>query len=281
LIRITLPTDVSVLDEEGRRDIEKMKEKAASVGLLYRVGNHFGESSLISQSGVRQETTTATTTTELYLISKEKLESIFSYMDPCERCKLRNNLLSRNGNVWYNFDSYDNPVSGSNKETIDKGHTSPTIVSSKRMTLAKTNKSFLSWIKPERFTNPVSPNSRKAFVSHCRDKNMRLRSFSAEASSDAIRRKLNHTNVATNTVTDEKGTCPLSAVDEITKMVQAGKASQWEDANDSDDSDSLNISDYNASTGRTEDTIMEQTVTQNGSSYYRATKQNTVWDPGS
>lgn len=253
LIQIILPTDLSALDEEGRRDIEKVKVKAASIGLVYRVGNHFGESSLISQSGVRQETTIATTTAELYLLTKEKLENIFSYMDPCERGKLRNNLLSRNGNVWHNFDDYNNiEESSSNPSPIDEGGTSPVTTSPKRMA-TQINKSFLSWVKPEQFTKAVSPNSRKAFVSHHRDENMRLRSFSAEASSDALRRKISYANVTTNNLIDGKGTWPLSAVNEIKKMVQAGKESQRDDANNSDSS----------------------------SSYCRVTKQNSVWDPGS
>ena len=176
-MKMQLPTDLSILDEEGRASAAKTKEKAAAVGLSYRPGNHFGESCLNSISGVRQESVVATTVVELYLLSKESLEKIFSYTPLEERAVLKLNLLSRNGNVWHSFDE---------QESTPKRQTS--VKSSSRLTISPT--SFLR-TKSQRFTvtTQVSAERKSQRSTHIA-RNTRLRSFSAEAGAQVLRTRV-------------------------------------------------------------------------------------------
>jgi hypothetical protein len=177
LIKISLPLDLNDLDEEGRANFSVVKDKAEAIGLLYRPGNHFGESCLKSQSGVRQETVTAKTTATLYFISKESLEDVFSFMSNEQKNKLTKNLLSRNGNVWHTFDSEnDSPDKSAPKQVVQPSRSPSYIVR-----------------KSERLTILQAQRSRKSMLSHnrkrSRRRSTRLRSFSAAASSQAIRNR--------------------------------------------------------------------------------------------
>jgi CRP-like cAMP-binding protein len=192
LVRMELPKDLSILDEEGRANMRKTKEKADAVGLIYRPGNHFGESCLGSISGVRRESTIATTVVELYLLSKESLDNIFRYTPQEERECLKRKLLTRNGNVWHSFDE---------TETESPMETQ----SFRRSKVAKSPTSFLSWTRPQRFTltqsasTSFSSSSSSSSLRSTRRRqyrNSRLRSFSAQASTQVLR--LSTTNVETS-----------------------------------------------------------------------------------
>ncbi len=179
LIKVSLPTNLDILDEEGKANISYTKNKAASVGLLYRPGNHFGESCLKSHSGVRQETVIAKSTVTLYLISKESLQNIFNLMSREQRDKLINNLLSKNGNIWHSFDSkVDSPEEKSSNKYMMEPSRSPSYILN----------------KSERFTILQAQRSRHKIKSGMlrtsRRRSTRLRSFSAEASAQAIRNRL-------------------------------------------------------------------------------------------
>ena len=103
LVKVALPEDVSVLDAAGRAATKAARRKAAAVGNLYRRGNHFGESCLVSMSGVRQESTRAETVAELYLLSKDSILGICAYMPQAQKEKLFDDLLTRNGNTKHTF----------------------------------------------------------------------------------------------------------------------------------------------------------------------------------
>ena len=107
LIKVMLPKNLNVLDLAGRAASGRAKRKADSIGNLYRIGNHFGESCLTSMSGVRQESAEARTLAELYLLAKDDMDLICSYMVGEDREKFRNNLTSRNGNVRHTFGEDD------------------------------------------------------------------------------------------------------------------------------------------------------------------------------
>ena len=157
------------MDEEGKANVEKLKTKAESIGLVYRTGNHFGESCLTSQSGVRQEHVRAKTMAEMFVISKEGLEQIFSYMAPHERDKLKESLLSRNGNCWHTFENELGPKNNfvGRKSMVSK-------VPSLRRSL-KT--------RFERSSSASSSGSGKSRNNpNLQNRKLRLRSFSAEAS---------------------------------------------------------------------------------------------------
>jgi CRP-like cAMP-binding protein len=180
LVKIELPKDTSILDEEGRQKMRATKEKADSVGLIYRPGNHFGESCLESISGVRRESTMATTKVELYLLSKDSLDNIFRYTPLEERESLKQKLLSRNGNVWHSFD-----------DSVPEESSSIT-QSSRNLRHSKSPTSFLSWTRPQRYTllqgSSKSPSNsfRRSTKKSPAARKPRLRSFSAEASSQLL-----------------------------------------------------------------------------------------------
>ena len=113
VVSVTLPDDESVLDAAGRDNAARLRRKQEAIGKLYRPGNHFGESCITSESGVRQETAISVSTVELYLISKRELEKIWRYMSVDQRDSFTNDLLSRNGNAWHSFESDDdNEIDG-------------------------------------------------------------------------------------------------------------------------------------------------------------------------
>jgi len=99
LVKMSLPSDLTVLDSDGRALFNMAKRKALALGTLLRRGNHFGESCLTSQSGVRQESVEASILTELLLIHRTSLEEILSYQPAHQRQEMINALITRNGNV--------------------------------------------------------------------------------------------------------------------------------------------------------------------------------------
>jgi hypothetical protein len=177
LVKVQLPKNLSILDEEGRANIERTRDKATSLGLLYKAGNHFGESCLESITGVRRESTIASTVVKLHLLSKESLDEIFTYTPWKERNQLRRGLLSRNGNVWHSFDE---------EELRPK----PLALTSGR---SGTRNSFLTWTKPQRMSvvqkrgnetdKTIRQTERKEVEKPAKP---RLRSFSAEASTRVL-----------------------------------------------------------------------------------------------
>jgi len=108
LVDAILPTEDSQLDLAGMAATDARNRKKESLGLTYKAGNHFGESALISKSGVRQETIRAVMLTELYHISKQDFETkILAYMDPEESKTLKTRLLNENGanpRVFHSFE---------------------------------------------------------------------------------------------------------------------------------------------------------------------------------
>ncbi len=180
LVKIEPPTDHSILDEEGRANMNRTQEKLDAIGLVYRPGNHFGESCLESNSGVRRESTIATTVVELYLLSKESLDNIFKYTPPEQRESFKRKLLSRNGNVWHSFDETQTELLPLKTQSF------------RRSRLTKSPASFLSWTRPQRFTlmqsqaSTFSSSSRRS-MNRRDSKRPRLRSFSAEASTQVLK----------------------------------------------------------------------------------------------
>ena len=104
IVKIELPEDISVLDECGKQNAARNRQKQDAIGSLYVPGNHFGESVLTSASGVRQETALAQTAVEVFFLEKTGLEEIVKYMVAKERSRFVRNLSSRNGNKWHSFD---------------------------------------------------------------------------------------------------------------------------------------------------------------------------------
>ena len=74
-------------------------DKEAILGNLYREGNHFGETCLVSRTGVRLDTTTAVTVTELFSISREEIESTLAFLPVAKRETIMTQLLSCNGHI--------------------------------------------------------------------------------------------------------------------------------------------------------------------------------------
>jgi hypothetical protein len=167
LVKVTLPKDLSILDEEGRANATKAQEKSAAIGLLYRPGNHFGESCLDSSSGVRQETAETKTVVELYVLAKSQLEAILNYAPVREKTRLLRNLLFKNGNIQHCFD----PWIPLHEKAIGK---------SERSSVAKKS-SFLSWSKPQRYAAAMSSPSNSERESKTFSRKYRLLSFSAQA----------------------------------------------------------------------------------------------------
>ena len=236
LVEITLPSNLNVLDEEGRANFSHVKEKAASVGLLYRPGNHFGESCLRSQSGVRQETVTAKTTAALYLISKENLERIFNFMGSEQKKRLKNNLISRNGNVWHSFESVINnsPDKSTKRKLIQRPRSTQSIIG-----------------KSDRFTLLQAQRSRRSMISDGRQKSRRrstrLRSFSAEASASVIRSQIknNFSTQLKQLSESDKTHTSISNVDDVSGAVRRMKHKKNNDeGKDSDTNNSDNDLSY-------------------------------------
>ena len=64
----------------------------------YTKEDFFGDLCLIGESGVRQETVTADTLAELYMLLIDDLEGIWSYKAPLDQEALKRKLLNRNDN---------------------------------------------------------------------------------------------------------------------------------------------------------------------------------------
>lgn len=183
-MKVKLPKDLSMLDEEGRACVAVTNNKASSVGVIYRPGNHFGESCLESTSGVRRETIVAMTTVELHILSKESLEKIFNYTPQQERNLLKKNLLSRNGNVWHLFDTDNSPLSNNSSAALVTRRTS--------VAARKTPPSVMRRTKYQHHLS-LSNNSKQG-SEYARKLTPRLRSFSAEASTQALQKSQEHHN---------------------------------------------------------------------------------------
>lgn len=119
VVSIALPTDLSELDATGRSNATANKQKFESIGLIIGVGNHLGESCLSSESGVRQETVTTKTTVELYTLSKSDFNNICRFMSSDKARDLKQSLVTRNGNVWHNFDDDGCNLEESPREAMD------------------------------------------------------------------------------------------------------------------------------------------------------------------
>jgi CRP-like cAMP-binding protein len=207
LVKVTLPKDLSILDEEGRANSTKAQEKSAAVGVLYRPGNHFGESCLHSLSGVRQETAETKTVVELYVLSKFQLETILNYAPIRERSKLIRNLLFKNGNVQHCFDPWTS--------LHEKG-----IASSKRSSVAIPS-SFLSWSKPQRHMSVMSSPSNSEKESKTSSRKYRLLSFSAQAIQAKRRLSASEKNY------------PVIAASQMQTLVERGQVSVGHESYDS------------------------------------------------
>ncbi|GMH89258.1 hypothetical protein TrVE_jg3161 [Triparma verrucosa] len=184
LIKISLPKDLSVLDAAGRASSARAKRKADAIGSLYRIGNHFGESCLTSLSGVRQETGEARTLAELYLLNKHDMDSICSYMTVEDRGKFRDGLLARNGNVRHTFDDDEDDEVTQEQLEQDAEVTSPGGRTRKpRSSLDSDSGGTKVGVNPYQQKNI----RRKTLGLNAKPRDLvRLRSFSAEASKEAI-----------------------------------------------------------------------------------------------
>jgi len=125
LVKVRLPTDLTVLDSAGRALFNMAKRKAQALGTLLRRGNHFGESCLTSHSGVRQEKVEASILTELLLISKASLEDILSYLPAHQRQEMINALITRNGNVLHTASAHQYDTKAMN-DTLQQNDSDPT-----------------------------------------------------------------------------------------------------------------------------------------------------------
>lgn len=179
LVKVKLPKDLSVLDEEGRAYVAVTNNKANSVGLIYRPGNHFGESCLESTSGVRRETIVAMTVVQLHILSKEHLEEILTYTPQQERDRLKKNLLSRNGNVWHLFENENTPPI-LNSSSPSAARPSTLVRKTSPLMSRRTKYQHLSLL------NTSSSSSKQQVTVTSRKLTQRLRSFSAEASTQAL-----------------------------------------------------------------------------------------------
>ena len=197
LIKVVLPKDLSVLDAAGRAASGRAKRKADAIGSLYRIGNHFGESCLTSLSGVRQETTEARTLAELYLLQKDDMDMICNYMTGEDRSKFREGLLARNGNVRHTFEGDEEEEEKELDVELKKDESRKTRMSMElspsNPNKRRTRKSLEKREEKEQIqANPYQQKNirRKTLGLNSKPKDMvRLRSFSAEASKEAIIKK--------------------------------------------------------------------------------------------
>jgi len=172
LIQVTLPENPSQLDSEGKSAVNRNKAKTDALGTIYRPGNHFGESCLVGVSGVRQENVVAFTVAELYLISKESIDYVCSYMSLDAKRQLYLDLVQRNGNIWHCFEE------NLNVSTITQTSLSAKHKNNIGVAFGTPNSSLPNRRRRRRLANE-SKNPEK----------VRLRSFSAEASKEAMHRR--------------------------------------------------------------------------------------------
>ncbi len=171
--------------------MQRTEEKIKSIGSLLRKGNHFGETCLEGTSGVRRETVVASTTVELYRISKEDLDRIFCYTQEKEVTKLKRNLLWRNGTVWHTFE--ENNSTANRRGNLKRSNSSK---------LGRSQRSFLAWTKPRASLLSKSPSSsseRSSVVEACEAPSVysriRLRSFSVQAYKNMNQLEILHENM--------------------------------------------------------------------------------------
>jgi len=238
LVRIVLPKDLSVLDEAGKAANERAKRKAEAIGNLYRIGNHFGESCVTSLSGVRQETSQAKSMAELYLLSKDNLDQVCSYMTAEGKDKFVNALVTRNGNVRHTFedDEDDDLVAGLATNMFGKNEDSSG--GSKDYNSRKNSTGYVKKgsLMRRGTLSVTKQNAPREMV--------RLRSFSAEASEEAMTIKTLNSNkgrsfVNTNGSILELGSSPtdaMFAIEQIRKLAEAGviKVANGDGESDSD-----------------------------------------------
>ena len=135
VVSIGLPSDFNDLDATGRENFAMNRQKYDSIGLILGAGSHVGESCLISESGVRQETVTAKTLkVELYVLNKDDLNDICKLMGPEKGRGLIQALLSRNLRSWHTFDEIEGI--GSNWEEEERVE---------RVLLARRSSILLPW----------------------------------------------------------------------------------------------------------------------------------------
>ena len=91
--------DATEAQTSGWASLEMALKKEAVIGNLYREGNHFGETCLTSSTGVRLETTTAVTVSELFTISRSEIEAVLAFLPTIKREKIITQFLTRNGHV--------------------------------------------------------------------------------------------------------------------------------------------------------------------------------------
>eukprot|EP00587_Corethron_hystrix_P004780 CAMPEP_0113299800 /NCGR_PEP_ID=MMETSP0010_2-20120614/1685_1 /TAXON_ID=216773 ORGANISM="Corethron hystrix, Strain 308" /NCGR_SAMPLE_ID=MMETSP0010_2 /ASSEMBLY_ACC=CAM_ASM_000155 /LENGTH=387 /DNA_ID=CAMNT_0000153097 /DNA_START=1943 /DNA_END=3106 /DNA_ORIENTATION=+ /assembly_acc=CAM_ASM_000155 len=192
LVEITVPDDLSVLDLEGRFKSAEAKKKTQFAGNLLRTGNHFGESCLLSKTGVRPETATSKIISEVYILSKSDIEVIFAYTTPENIDNFRHALRTRNGNMQFSF--HQKPVSDID-ETI-KGCSKFDDVGSLSDFADDAKKINYKLSSGKNLNSDCSPSMHGRYHLHHASnrgkRDWRLRSFSAQASKDAleIRRQL-------------------------------------------------------------------------------------------
>lgn len=146
VVSVSLPTDMTDLDETGRANAGANKQKFDSIGLVLGAGNHVGETCISSKSGVRQETIVALTAkVELYALTKDDLNEVCRLMGPEKGVALKRALLTRNKSAWHNFDEIEgltadwDDVTSSNERRQDS--------------LGGRNNSFFPWSTPK--NNPT------------------------------------------------------------------------------------------------------------------------------
>lgn len=250
LVKAHLPKDLSLLDAEGKAAADRVRTKADAIGTVYRPGNHFGESCLVGTSGVRQETIVAKTITELYLINKDGIDCICRYMSVADKKQLYNDLIKRNGSTWHSFD----------EDTCDSSR--PTARSPKRALVSSPSPKR---DKEKTMRIPEPPSHRKvvdlrwkrahnAYIPPKKEK-VRLRSFSAEASKEAMEKMVKQSNHHPSVASiAEEGEAEISAndsstprtkktgehINQLVSAIQQGKfqlGEQDQDSGDEDDED--------------------------------------------
>jgi hypothetical protein len=177
VVTIVLPNDTSELDSAGRADAETTKQKFQSTGLLLGVGNHIGESCLKSESGVRQESAIAKSKVEVYVISKEDLDAIGTFMEPSKRKQLIQLLLTKNGNCWHTFEDLDE--SDVNNDTSLTSELEFAVSASGREKQSSKNSSSFPW-SSSKSMSAIGTNGRSTTVMTKRRMSAaRLRAYTA------------------------------------------------------------------------------------------------------
>eukprot|EP00814_Leptocylindrus_danicus_P018467 CAMPEP_0116042656 /NCGR_PEP_ID=MMETSP0321-20121206/25832_1 /TAXON_ID=163516 /ORGANISM="Leptocylindrus danicus var. danicus, Strain B650" /LENGTH=1504 /DNA_ID=CAMNT_0003523199 /DNA_START=812 /DNA_END=5322 /DNA_ORIENTATION=+ len=249
LVKAHLPKDLSLLDAEGKAAADRVRTKADAIGTVYRPGNHFGESCLVGTSGVRQETIVAKTITELYLISKDDIDCICSYMSAADKKQLYNDLIKRNGSTWHSFeeDTYESgPIMRSPNRRSLVSSSSPTRVKSKTMRIPKPSSGESKGV------DILWKKAHNAYIPPKKEK-VRLRSFSAQASKEAMEKmaEQNYHHRPSVASISEEGDADINAndsstprtkqtgeyINQLLSAIQQGRFQVGEDDQDSEGGD--------------------------------------------